>query len=189
LSRVLSADGIVRRVMRISRMLRFAAVPLALVLPAAATALAATKPTPTKKPTTVVSRHLWATIDACNAPHKKGMVGIRGSMPGTGRKDEKMYMRFRMQYESGGAWAYVGSTADTGFRPVGAATFKARQSGFYFTVPPVAGASYVLRGVVNFEWRKGTTVVLHAMEITTAGHISVAGADPPGYSAAACKLA
>lgn len=168
-------------------MLWLAALPLALAMPAAATAIAATKPA-AAKPTTVVSRHLWATVDACNAPDKKGMVGVRGSMPGTGRKDEKMFMRFRMQYQSGGAWAFIGSTADTGFRPVGAATFKARQSGFYFTVPPVAGTSYVLRGVVDFEWRKGTVVVLRATAVTTAGHISVAGADPPGYSAAACKL-
>jgi hypothetical protein len=100
-----------------------------------------------------------------------------------------MYMRFRVQYESSGVWHYIGASADTGFRPVGAATFKARQSGFYFTIPPVAGMSYILRGVVNFEWRKGTVVKLRAQEDTTAGHVSVAGADPKGYSAAACKLA
>ena len=47
----------------------------------------------------------------------------------------------------------------------------------------------MLRGVVNFEWRKGTKVELRAQEDTSAGHISVAGADPKGYSAAACKLA
>jgi hypothetical protein len=166
----------------------------------AAGASAATKATPpkvtivqpvAKKPATpkpVVSRHLWATVDACNAMDKRGQIGIRGSMPGTGLKTEKMYMRFRVQYQSSGVWHYIGSSADTGFRPVGSATFKARQSGFYFTIPPVAGMSYILRGVVNFEWRKGTVVELRAQEDTTAGHISVAGADPKGYSAAACKL-
>jgi hypothetical protein len=175
-------------------MLMLAAVPFALALPVlgttadAATKPAATKKPAAKKPTKVVSRHLWATVDACNAPDKKGMVGIRGSMPGTGRKDEKMFMRFRVQYESAGVWHYIGSGADTGFRPVGVATFKARQSGFYFAIPPVAGTSYVLRGIVDFEWRKGARVELSAREVTTAGHISVAGADPSGYSAAACKL-
>jgi hypothetical protein len=181
--------------MRLSRMSAVVAAGMALAGPlVGATATAATKPATkpatTKKPAAkVVSRHLWATVDACNAPNRKGMIGIRGSMPGTGVKGEKMYMRFRVQYQSGGVWHYIGSSADTGFRPVGAATFKARQSGFYFTIPPVAGTSYVLRGVVDFEWRKGATVKLRAEEDTTAGHISVAGADPPGYSAAACKLA
>jgi hypothetical protein len=144
-----------------------------------------------KKPATpkpVVSRHLWATVDACNAPGKRNQIGIRGSMPGTGLKTEQMYMRFRVQYQSSGVWHYIGASADTGFRPVGLATFKARQSGFYFTIPPVAGTTYVLRGVVNFEWRKGKVVELRAQQATTAGHISVAGADPKGYSAAACKL-
>ncbi len=175
-------------------LLMLAAVPLAVGLPVfGATATAATKQASKTKPPattpTVVSRHLWATIDACNAPDKTGMVGIRGSMPGTGIKTETMYMRFRMQYETSGLWNFVGSSADTHFRPVGAATFKARQSGFYFTIPPVAGASYVLRGVVDFEWRKGAAVKLRAERVTTAGHISVAGADPKGYSAAACKIA
>jgi hypothetical protein len=175
----------VRQVLRLGRILTAASVPFALAATItgtgalAATKPATTKPATTKAPTKVVSRHLWATIDACNPPDKKNMLGIRGSMPGTGRKDEKMYMRFRMQYESAG---------DTGFRLVGAATFKARQSGFYFSIPPVAGTSYVLRGAVNFEWRKHATVELRAQAFTTAGHISVAGADPKGYSAAACKL-
>jgi hypothetical protein len=187
---------------RPARILTLAATALAVGASAlGASAIAATpkttkKPaatTPAKKPATtpakIVSRHLWATIDACSPPDKPHMVGIRGSMPGTGLKDEAMYMRFRMQYESDGTWHYIGSSADTGFRLVGAATFKARQSGFYFSIPPVTGTTYVLRGVVNFEWRKATKVELRAQEDTTAGHISVAGADPKGYSAAACKLA
>ncbi len=174
-------------------MLKLLAVPLALAGPTlGAQAAAATKPAAGKPPATpkpVVSRHLWATIDACNPPDRRGMVGIRGSMPGTGDKTQKMYMRFRIQYQSRGVWHYIGASADTGFRPVGLATFKARQSGFYFTIPPVAGTSYVLRGVVNFEWRKGASIKLRAQEVTTAGHLAVAGADPKGYSAAACKLA
>jgi hypothetical protein len=181
---------------RVARILSLAAVSagLAAVPLPGSSASAATQPATTKKPAAkqpvkVVSRHLWATIDACNPPDKRNMVGIRGSMPGTGRKDEKMYMRFRMQYESDGVWRYIGSSADTGFRLVGAATFKARQSGFYFSIPPVTGTTYVLRGVVDFQWRKGTKVELSAQQDTTAGHVSVAGADPKGYSAAACKLA
>jgi len=177
---------------RLSRVLKLVAVPLALAAPAlGADATAATKPAPKKPalaPKAVVSRHLWATIDACDPPDKPGMIGIRGSMPGTGVPGEKMYMRFRIQYQSRGVWHYIGSSADTGFRPVGLATFKARQSGFYFTIPPVAGVSYVLRGVVNFEWRKGAAIKLRSQQVTTAGHLALAGADPKGYSAAACML-
>jgi hypothetical protein len=46
----------------------------------------------------------------------------------------------------------------------------------------------IVRGVVTFEWRRRGHVVRHAQKQTTAGHQSVANADPRGYSAAACEL-
>jgi hypothetical protein len=160
-----------------------AALLLAPVAPAAAAVTAKPKP----KPPTISSRHLWATVDTCNTAAHPRVIGIRGSMPGTGLKAETMFMRFQVQYQDGANWKSI-PAADTGFREVGSATFKARQSGQYFTVPAVAGTSYVLRGLVSFQWRKRGHAVLRAMQVTTAGHAATAGADPAGYSAAACSL-
>lgn len=136
------------------------------------------------------SRALWSTIDVCNTALHPRTIGIRGSMPGSGVKQERMFMRFQLQYRSSaGAWSYIGSGADSGFVPVGAATFKARQSGRSFRVALMPGQRYVLRGVVSFEWRRGARVVRHAQKATTAEHHTTAGSDPKGYSAAACALA
>lgn len=96
-------------------------------------------------------------------------------------------MRFRMQYrDARGAWRYIGPRGDSGFVFVGVATFKARQSGRSFQVAP--GQSFVLRGVVIFQWRLGARVVRRAQKRTTAGHRTGAGSDPRGYSAASCAL-
>jgi hypothetical protein len=158
-----------------------------LVLGAApALAVGAAKPK-AKTPPPITSRHLWATVDTCNTAGHPRVIGIRGSMPGTGLKTETMYMRFQVEYQVKAVWKPI-VAADTGFRKVGSATFKARQSGQYFTIPAVAGTPYVLRGLVSFQWRKHDHAVLRAMEVTTAGHVATAGADPPGYSAAACSL-
>jgi hypothetical protein len=167
------------------------AVAAVLLLPAApAVGAAATKPKAplkAKTPSVVTSRHLWATIDVCNPPSMPRVLGVRASMPGTGLKGEEMFMRFQVQYQSGPDWRAV-PAADTGYRDVGAATFKARQSGQYFTIRAVPGTPYVLRGVVLFQWRRRGHAVLRATRMTTAGHLSLAGAVPAGYSAAACML-
>ncbi len=158
-------------------------VLLAAAAPALAAAATPKAPAP-KTPSVIASRHLWATIDACNPADKPRLVGVRGSMPGTGLKTEEMFMRFQIQYQSGTEWKYVPS-ADTSFRDVGSATYKARQAGQFFTIP---AGHYVLRGVVIFQWRRRGHAVLRATRMTTAGHTSLAGADPAGYSAAACAL-
>ncbi len=160
-----------------------AATALLLLGVAPALAAGAAKPK-AKTPPPITSRHLWATVDACNTAMHPRVIGIRGSMPGTGLKTETMYMRFQVEYQQGAVWKPI-TAADSGFFKVGSATFKARQSGRYFTIGPGA---FVLRGLVSFQWRKRGHAVLRATEITTAGHLATAGADPPGYSAAACSL-
>jgi hypothetical protein len=164
---------------------RLAAAALLLIgaLPAPALGAAAAKP---KAPAPVQSRHLWATVDVCNTKAFPRVIGVRGSMPGTGLANERMFMRFQVQYQVGSDWKFI-PAADTGFRSVGVATFKARQAGQQFTIP-VATVPYVLRGVVSFQWRRRGHAVLKAQRITMAGHIANAGADPKGYSAAACAL-
>ena len=58
-----------------------------------------------------------------------------------------------------------------------------------FTLAPAAGMAPVeLRGVVDFQWRQGSKVLLSAARPTAAGHVSLAGADPRNYTAAMCVI-
>jgi hypothetical protein len=137
------------------------------------------------------SRELWATVDVCSPKDQPNTIGIRGSMPGDGRPRDLMYMRFRVQYldETTKKWLDLAQGADSGFLKVGSARV-ARQAGRSFQFAPAAGKSaFTLRGDVVFQWRKGSTVLLTTTVPTTAGHTSLAGADPRGYSTATCKLA
>lgn len=134
------------------------------------------------------SPDLWASIDVCSAgqPHT---VGVRGSMPGSGIANELMFMRFQLQYlNSNGLWVDIGSSADSGFLGVGPSNFKRRQAGRNFTIQLQPGSRYIVRGVVTFEWRRRGHVVRNAQKATTGGHQAIAGANPPGYSAAVCEL-
>jgi hypothetical protein len=136
------------------------------------------------------SRQLWATVDLCNAPDKPNTFGIRGSMPGDGRPKDMMFMRFRVQYLDAGAkkWVDLSQGGDSGFLSLGSAS-EARQAGrdFQFVSTPGKPA-FTLRGVVSFQWRRGIHVVHSVSRVTTAGHHSLAGADPPKFSAAVCPI-
>jgi hypothetical protein len=136
------------------------------------------------------SRELWATVNVCGPKDQPNTIGIRGSMPGDGHAKDVMYMRFKVQYEDTATkqWLDLAQGADSGFLKVGSAGL-ARQAGRSFQLAPAAGKpTYSLRGEVIFQWRRRTTVLQTATIPTTAGHKSLAGADPSGYSAATCTL-
>jgi hypothetical protein len=137
------------------------------------------------------SRQLWATVDVCNPHDQLNTIGIRGSMPNDGNPADTLYMRFRVQYEDSATkqWVYIAKGADSGFQPVqpGHAAGTPSQSGRNFQLVPPAGP-FTLRGVVSFQWRHGAHVVYAVTRTTTAGHQSVAGADPAGYTAATCTI-
>jgi hypothetical protein len=141
------------------------------------------------------SHELWATIDVCSPSDQPDTVGIRGSMPGDTlkgagkRAGEKMYMSFRLQYmTASGQWVDLASGASSAFVAVGSGA-SSRQGGTSFALKPVAGRPPVmLRGVVDFEWRRGKTVLVSAVQPTSAGHKSLAGADPANFSAATCAI-
>jgi hypothetical protein len=136
------------------------------------------------------SRELWATVDVCNPKDQPNTIGIRGSMPGDGHPKDTMYMRVRVQYEDPTTkkWLYMTKGGDSGLLKLGSASL-ARQGGFSVELAPVAGsAAFTLRGYVTFQWRRGAKVLHSTASLTTAGHKSQASADPPGYSAATCKL-
>jgi len=137
------------------------------------------------------SRELWATVDVCSPKDQPDTIGIRGSMPSDDRATDVMYMRFRVQYleTTTNKWLDLTQGADSGFVKVGSAQL-ARQAGRSFQFAPAAAGkpTFNLRGEVIFQWRRGASVLQTATIPTTAGHTSLAGADPKGFSAATCKL-
>lgn len=136
------------------------------------------------------SRELWATIDVCNPADQPDTVGIRGSMPGDGHPRDAMYMRFQLQYLNAATrtWSTPAHGADSGFVAVGPAR-SPREGGSSFKLgAPPGKPGYTMRGVVTFQWRRGSQVVHQATRTTGAGHQSVAGADPKGYSTAECVI-
>ncbi|MFL5846163.1 MAG: hypothetical protein ACJ762_15860 [Solirubrobacteraceae bacterium] len=136
------------------------------------------------------SRHLWATINVCDTLKNPDTIGIRASMPGSPHPTERMFMRFRVQYfrSSDQLWHNIAKGGDSGYLDVGPAKYKARQAGRLFVFAPPAGGSFQLRGKVSFQWRRANKVVRSAALLTTAGHRSTAGTDPPGYSSDTCVI-
>jgi hypothetical protein len=133
------------------------------------------------------SRELWSTVDVCSPADQPYTIGIRGSMPGDHQAHDRMYMSFRLQYLSSETKHWVDlAGASSSFVAVGSGK-SARQGGRSFQLVPGKGAS-MLRGVVSFQWRRGKTVLQSTTRPTTAGHHSVAGADPAGFSAATCSI-
>ncbi len=166
--------------MSVAPRLAVGAVAALLALPSAAAA----RHTPLRSP------HLWATINVCDSPTHADTIGVRGSMPGTGRHGDRMYMRIQLEYFDRAAqdWKLVGKDGDSGRFYVGAATHKIRQGGMNFPLQPPASGSTLLRGRVAFQWRHGRRVVYRGERLTEEGHTNVAQADPPGYSAATCEI-
>jgi len=135
------------------------------------------------------SSAIWATVDVCNTPAHPDTIGIRGSMPGTGDRHETMFMAFAVEYrDRHGRWQALGG-GSSGFVALGDAASRLRQAGRDFTIATKKAHTYLLRGVVTFEWRLRSRVIASAVRSTTAGHRAGAGADPAGYSASVCSIA
>ncbi len=136
------------------------------------------------------SRLLWATIDVCNPADQPDTVGIRGSMPADHQAHHAMYMRFRLQYlnMTTKVWTDLTKGAASDYANVGTGA-DPRQAGRSFQLSPVSGQpAFTLRGVVNFQWRHGSTVLAQTSRPTSAGRDSLAGADPAGFSSASCLI-
>jgi hypothetical protein len=131
---------------------------------------------------------LWATVNVCDTASHPDTIGIRGSMPGTGRSDDRMFMRFTVQYQAAdGSWKPLSTGGDSGWESIGRGTWDSRQSGYSFQVRPPQG-SVRLRGLVRFQWRRAGRVVRHEVRATQAGHRSTAGADPRNWSRGVCVV-
>jgi hypothetical protein len=136
------------------------------------------------------SPDLWATVNICDTAKHPDRIGIRGSMPGLGRRTATLLMRFRVQYldRTDGKWHTVSEGADSGFVRVGRTKRRVLEGGHTFRfLPPKDGGAHTLRGKVTFRWKAKGRVLKTVREITEGGHRSKT-ADPPGYSAAICRI-
>ena len=152
-----------------------AVLALALMLPATAAARRAS--------------NLWATVNVCDTVGSPDTIGIRARMPGDGTR-RRMWMRFRTQFYSQDdyAWKYVASGGQSRWVEVGSALFAYKETGYEFSFDaPAAGSTFLLRGVVQFQWRRGSRVIRRAHKFTEAGH-RTRGADPRDFSAARCRI-
>ena len=160
---------------RTARSITLAAVLCTATAPVATAAAAPTGP--------------WATVNVCDTGDNPDTIGVRGSMPGS-RASERLFMRLRVQYLDAATnrWRYVGAKADSGFIGVGSGKARRRQGGRNFTVRPPERGDYTLRGIVDFQWRRGTRVVKRAQRQTRRGHPGTPGADPARFSAETCRV-
>jgi hypothetical protein len=142
--------------------------------------------------------HLWATVNVCDTKNAPDTLGVRARMPGNGTH-QRMWMRFRVQYLSTqtSKWAYVTQGGLSPWIEAGSAKFAFKETGYEFSFdPPAEGATFTLRGVVEYQWRAKhhdkngkivTTVAQRKRKFTEAGH-RTKDADPAAFSAKTCEI-
>jgi hypothetical protein len=135
-------------------------------------------------------KNLWATVNVCDTEKSPDQMGVRARMPGDGTH-RRMYMRFSAQFQAGKKWKPVSGRGRSKWLYAGSALFRTQELGYTFSFDaPKAGSSYVMRGLVQFEWRaKGSgKVVRRTHRFTAKGH-PTKPAEPKGYSKATCRIA
>jgi len=133
------------------------------------------------------TRSPWATVNLCDLPSRPGAVGVRVRIPN--RADAAQWTRIRLQFFDGTtrAWRLVRSGGDAGWTKLSDGGGPVTGGTTFTFPPPRAGARIVVRGLVDFEWRRGTTVVSRARVKTTSGHRNAA--DPMlRVSRASCQI-
>ena len=164
----------------------------AALLPAAAPAASSSAPVTRSVNTHALlnSRLLWSTIDVCNPTDQPDTIGVRGSMPGDGQAHDTMYMRFRLQYmnTTTKTWTDLARPPPRAMRASAPAPPQAPGRAQLPAQPGPGQPAFTLRGVVNFQWRHGRSIVAQGSRPTSAGRESLAGSDPAGFSTATCLL-
>jgi hypothetical protein len=160
------------------------------------------------------NRPFWATVNICDTAGSPNALGIRMSVPGNGT-NERVFARYTAQWWNSAAqeWKTVGGSGVTDWVYVGPADMTARQAGWTFRfVQPPAGTTYVMRAVVEIEWRnevrvarrsrgarrahprrrsrraQRVAVVRERTLLTKTGVHGVQGGDPAGTSKAMCLI-
>ncbi|MFL5968575.1 MAG: hypothetical protein ACJ74L_03175 [Gaiellaceae bacterium] len=135
---------------------------------------------------------LWATINICDTDAHPNVLGVRASMPGNGTR-QTMWMRFRADYydRATETWRRIPGDSQSRWINTGGARPRARQDGREFTIePPLPTTTYIVRGIVKFQWRRRQTgeVVRREKQVTRAGHRTGRFGDPFDYSEGICEI-
>ena len=163
------------------------------------------------------ARPYWATVNICDTERSPNALGVRTSVPGNG-SDERIFARYTAQWWSSAAqeWKTVAGSGVTDWVRLGDADMTSRQAGWTFRfVQPPTGTTYVMRGVVELEWRdevraakksrkarrahgkrrnrrarrsQRVAVVRERTLLTETGVKGVQGGDPRGLSKAMCLI-
>jgi len=134
-------------------------------------------------------KDLWATVNVCDTAKSPNEMGVRARMPGDGSR-RRMYMRFTAQFRTAGGWKVVPGRGRSKWLLAGSARYAYKEFGYTFGFdPPPAGTGYVMRGLVQFEWRKTAhgRVERRSQRYTERGH-PTAESQPKGFSAAMCRI-
>jgi hypothetical protein len=159
-------------------------------------------------------RPFWATVNICDTAAAPNALGVRTSVPGNG-SGERIFARYTAQWWSSAKqeWVTVGGSGVTDWIFLGDADMSSRQAGWTFRfVQPASGTTYVMRGVVELEWRQlvqvarksrrarrghrnrtarraqRVAVVRERTLLTKTGMKHVQGGDPAGLSKAMCLI-
>src|SRR4051794_41355049 len=91
-----------------------------------------------KPPSIYESPLLWATVNVCDTAGQPDTIGIRGSIPGSGVRGEKMYLRFQVQYfsRSEKRWHNIVEGADSGWVTAGGGGLPAPPGARGVSLPP-----------------------------------------------------
>jgi hypothetical protein len=159
-------------------------------------------------------RPFWATVNICDTEASPNALGVRTSVPGNG-SNERIFARYTAQWWSSLAqeWKTVSGSGVTDWVGLGNADMTARQAGWTFRfVQPPEGTTYVMRGVVELQWRdevqvgrrlrralrgrklrrarkaQRVAVVRERTLLTKTGMKGVQGGEPSGLSKAMCLI-
>lgn len=116
-------------------------------------------------------RPLWATVNICDTKGSPNALGVRTSVPGNGTS-QRIFARYTAQWWSGEKqeWLTVGGSGVTDWTFVGDADMSSRQAGWTFRfVQPEQGTTYVMRGVVELQWREAAQTARRARKAHRRG--------------------
>jgi len=115
-------------------------------------------------------RPLWATVNICDTKKSPNALGVRASVPGNG-SNQRIFARYTAQWWSAAKqeWLTEGGSGVTDWMFVDDADISARQAGWTFRfVQPPEGTTYVMRGVVEVQWREAAQAARKARKARRA---------------------
>ena len=140
------------------------------------------------------AENLWATVNVCDAPGARNVIGLRGSMP-AGSAKQRVYMHFSAEWYSASKKRWMATGASSPWIRLGNAGFLSVQGGYSFQfADPPSGTRFLMRGVVRYQWRtqrgksREWAVARRARRVTKAGYKGVIGGTPTGRSDALCVI-